>query len=325
MQVFGESLALEAVAQAREAEAQGFDGVVAVDHFYSGRPPGEPRWRVEALVALGAAAAATHRITLAAMVLNANFHHPAVIAHAMASLDQLSGGRAELGLGAGWYAPEHLAFGLPWGTAAERTSRLLESAAICRTMLENRGIVAHRGTHFNVETSVAWEWTDHGRPVPVTIGGSSENLLCRAAEVANRVDLLSASVQARPVVDAEHARPYERVERLIEAVRSRASASGNPIKVSATLTAVVVPPAEGLSARKGIAGWVRSSPALLEQDLLYVVGAQDDLLSKIRLLGALGVDRIHVIPGRPQPERTVAAVREMVQDIQRSPVASSGV
>lgn len=321
MQVFGESLGLEAARQAREAEAQGFDGVVAVDHFYSARSPAPPRWRIEPLVALGAAASATTRITLAAMVMNVNFHHPAVIAHAMASLDQLSGGRAELGLGAGWYAPEHVAFGLPWGSGGQRTARLLESAAICRAMLEHRGVVAHRGQFFQVESAVAWEWDPKGRSVPVAIGGASEGLLCRAAEVANRVDLLHSSVDGMPVVDPDHARPAERVASLVEAVHSRAAAAGNSVNVSATLTAVVVPQGGAASARGRLAGALRSTSALLERDLLYAVGTQHELLTKIRALAALGVDRVHVIPGQPEPQRTLAAVREMLKDIQDTPVA----
>lgn len=317
MEVFGESLGVGAARQARRIEEEGFDGLVAVDHFFSGRPLAAPAWRVEPMVALGAAAAATTRITLAAMVMNANFHHPAVIAHAMASLQEVSGGRAELGLGSGWYAPEHVSFGLPWGDSAARTDRLLESAAVCRAMLEHRGLVSHRGAHFQVENSVAWAWDGGGRTVPVTIGGAHEALLCRAAEIVNRIDLLHANAGGAPIVDEVHSRSAAAVERLVRAVRSSAAEAGNSVKVSATLTGVVVEAHGGDAARASAAASLRSTPRLLEQDLLYVIGTQRELLGKIEALAALGIDRIHVIPGPREPARTLAAVREMLADLQR--------
>jgi alkanesulfonate monooxygenase SsuD/methylene tetrahydromethanopterin reductase-like flavin-dependent oxidoreductase (luciferase family) len=268
------------------------------------------------MVALGAAAAATTRITLAAMVMNVNFHHPAVIAHAMASLQELSGGRAELGLGAGWYAPEHLSFGLPWGDSASRTERLLESAAVCRAMLEHRGMVMHRGAHFHVQNEVPWDWGGAGHTVPVVIGAAREKLLYRAAEVANRVDLLHVSVDGAPMVDEAHGRSADRVEQLLHGVHLRAAAAGNSIKVSATLTAVIVPAADSAAVRERLAPSLHSAPELLERDLLYVIGSQEELLRRIEALAALGVDRVHVIPGQPNPRRSLDAVRELLTDIQ---------
>lgn len=315
MQVFGESLGFQPGPQAREAEAQGYDGLVAVDHFYSARAPAQPSWRIEPLVALGAAAATTSRIRLAAMVINANFHHPSVIAHAMWSLDRLSGGRAELGLGGGWYAPEHTAFGLPWGAASERVARLLECATVCRAMFEGRGVVSHRGDHFQVESSVPWlDGADH--VVPVVIGGSRRALLCRGAEVANRIDLLHASVDGIPAIDEGSGASEANLVALLHAVRDHASAAGNPIKVSATLTAVVARPGAGKASRVEFASQYGTTVALLEKDLLYVVGEQEDLLAKVSALAALGVDRVHFIPGPLDQARTAEALREMLPAIQ---------
>jgi alkanesulfonate monooxygenase SsuD/methylene tetrahydromethanopterin reductase-like flavin-dependent oxidoreductase (luciferase family) len=315
VEVFGESLGADAARQARDAEAEGFDGIVAVDHFFSARAGAPPSWRVEPLVALGAAAAVTGRIKLAAMVLNVNFHHPAVIAHAMASLQELSAGRAELGLGCGWYAPEHSAFGLPWDETKARLDRLMEAAAVCRAMLEHRGAISHHGALFDIENAVEWAWPARP-PVPVVVGGSSATLLCRAATVANRIDLLHPSVGGRPVVDDARSRSAEVIEHLLEAVRASAMAAGNPIKVSASVTAAVVTAGEARAARMRLAPDLCSTLALLERDLLYVVGSDDDLLERIRSLSGLGVDRIHVIPAGPEPSRAAAAVRGMLRDIQ---------
>jgi alkanesulfonate monooxygenase SsuD/methylene tetrahydromethanopterin reductase-like flavin-dependent oxidoreductase (luciferase family) len=251
------------------------------------------------------------------MVMNVNFHHPAVIAHGMASLDELSGGRAELGLGGGWYAPEHEAFGLPWGEPRERAERLLEAAALCRQMLEHRGVAVHHGAHFDVDNQVAWDWEAKGHTVPVVIGGAAPSLLCRAAEVANRVDLLHAAAGGSPVIDAGHSRSADLVEALIKDLRDRAAAAGNTVSISATLTASLVPDDEAAAARERAAPALRSTPALLSRDLLYVIGGQGELMARIVALAELGVDRIHVIPAPPDPGRTVAAVREMLADVQR--------
>ena len=317
MEVFGESLREDAADQAARAERDGFDGVVAVDHFYSTRGSSPPRWRVEPLVSLGAAAATTSRIRLAAMVMNVNFHHPAVLAHAMASLDVLSRGRAELGLGSGWYGPEHTAFGLPWDGAPSRTERLLEAATVCRAMLRSRGVVEHHGSHFHVENTVPWQWAAGDHAVPVVIGGAGENMLCRAAEIVDRVDLLHANRDGEAIVDEIHSRSKARVEKLLAAVHASAGAAGNAVKVSATLTAVVVSPAEAGVTRERLAPSLHSSPALLEGDLLYVVGSQDELLVKLGALASLGVDRVHVIPAGADHAHTLSAVHDMLPDIHR--------
>ena len=324
MEVFGEALGPEAARQARDAEADGFDGLVAVDHFFSARPGAEPRWRIEPLVALGAAAAVTSRISLGAMVLNVNFHHPAVIAHAMASLHELSEGRAELGLGLGWYGPEHTAFGLPWGEPRARSGRLIEAAGVCRAMLEHRGAVSHHGAHFDVENTVEWRWPPRP-PVPIVIGASSPALLNRAAAVANRIDLLHASAAGRPVVDEAHSRSAERVERLLEAARASAMAARNSLKVSASITAALVAPGDRRAALERLGPELSSTAALLEPDLLYVVGTDDDLFERIQTLAGLGVDRVHVIPAGPEPARASEAVRQMLRDIQAVEPARSDV
>jgi alkanesulfonate monooxygenase SsuD/methylene tetrahydromethanopterin reductase-like flavin-dependent oxidoreductase (luciferase family) len=307
LQVFGESLGLQAAEQARRMEDEGFDGLVAVDHFFSARAPSPPRWRVEPLVALGAAAASTSRITLAAMVMNVNFHHPAVIAHGIASVDQLSRGRAELGLGSGWYRPEHVAFGIPWGPGPERTERLLEAARVCRTMLENRGVVSHHGAHFQVDNDVPWDWDTDARPVPVVIGGSREDLLVRAAEVANRIDLLHGKGQWHAA---------EAIDVILRKVRDQAAPRSSQVRISATITAVVVGASDAAAARARIAPALGGTPDLLHRDLLYVVGSDSDLFDRIETLHALGIDRIHVIPSGPDQRRTLDAVREMLAQIQ---------
>jgi len=119
---------LLAVAQA--AESLGFDGFFRSDHYLvmgdgDGRPGPSDAW-----VSLGALATATRRIRLGTLVTPATFRLPGVLAIQVAQVDQMSGGRVELGLGAGWYEAEHTAYGIPFPGIAERFDRLEEQLEI---------------------------------------------------------------------------------------------------------------------------------------------------------------------------------------------------
>ena len=118
----------DAVGWARRAEQLGFDSVWLSDHlFYSfrryGADPG-PIATLEPLTALAAVAAATTRIRIGVIVLSATFRPAGVVAKSAATLDRLSGGRLDLGLGAGWLEDEFAAFGYPFGTVGERFATL---------------------------------------------------------------------------------------------------------------------------------------------------------------------------------------------------------
>src|SRR5262249_58679268 len=93
--------------------------------------------------ALAAAAAVTTRLRVGTLVLSNDFRHPAILAHEAASLHHLSGGRFELGLGAGWYQPEYAAAGISFDRAGQRIDRLEESLAILRGLLDGDRVQHH--------------------------------------------------------------------------------------------------------------------------------------------------------------------------------------
>jgi probable F420-dependent oxidoreductase len=108
--------------QARRAEDLGFDTILVPDHVLDGLfPP---------LVALDAMAAVTSLLHVGTFVLNNDFRHPALVARDAATLDLLSDGRFELGIGAGHAAPEYAALGLPFERGGHRVGRLEESVRI---------------------------------------------------------------------------------------------------------------------------------------------------------------------------------------------------
>jgi len=116
---------------ARRAERLGFDSVWVSDHFfldlerYGG--PAEPHGSIEAFTALAALATETERVRLGTLVACAPFRHPAIVAKMATAIDLMSGGRFDLGLGAGWYEREFEAFGYKFGTVGERFRRLEET------------------------------------------------------------------------------------------------------------------------------------------------------------------------------------------------------
>ena len=123
---------------ARRAERLGFDSVWVSDHFfldlqrYGG--PAEPHGSIEAFTALAALATETERVRLGTLVACAPFRHPAIVAKMATAIDLMSGGRFDLGLGAGWYEREALGLGVPFPPLRERFERLEETLQIAHQM-----------------------------------------------------------------------------------------------------------------------------------------------------------------------------------------------
>jgi F420-dependent oxidoreductase-like protein len=115
---------------ARTAEESGFDGYFRSDHFLKmgsvdGRPGPTDAW-----ITLAGLARETSRIRIGTLVTSATFRHPGPLAIAVAQVDAMSGGRAEIGIGTGWYEGEHQAYGIPFPPLSERFDRLEEQLAI---------------------------------------------------------------------------------------------------------------------------------------------------------------------------------------------------
>ena len=156
---------------AQVAEAAGFDSIWLGDHLLyrgEGRPERGP-W--EAWTMLSALAAATERITLGPLVACTAFHPPGLIAKMAATIDEVSGGRFVLGLGAGWNREEFAAFGLPYD---RRVSRFEEAFAIIRGMLAGEHVDA-RGRFHDADRVVLMP-PPHRR-VPIMIGSNGPRML----------------------------------------------------------------------------------------------------------------------------------------------------
>ncbi|ORM35336.1 LLM class F420-dependent oxidoreductase [Williamsia sp. 1135] len=189
------------IAQAQEAESAGFDTVLVMDHFYQLPGIGSPdEPMLEAYTALGALATATSTINLSTLVTGNTYRNPAMLAKTITTLDVVSGGRAILGLGAGWFELEHDEMGYEFGTFTERFERLEEALQIIEPMLrgkkpelDGKWYQAH-GTRNNPQFR-----TD----LPIMLGGGGEKkTFGMAARYAQHLNVIAAPSELPRKLDA---------------------------------------------------------------------------------------------------------------------------
>ncbi|WP_255955007.1 LLM class F420-dependent oxidoreductase [Streptomyces odontomachi] len=179
---------------AKATEDLGFDGFFRSDHYLRmGEVDGLPG-PTDAWVTLAGLARETRRIRLGTLMTAATFRLPGVLAIQVAQVDQMSGGRVELGLGAGWYEEEHTAYGIPF--PAEKFARLEEQLAIVTGLwaTEEGKTFSHQGTHYQLTDSPALPKPAQAK-VPVLIGGSGPVRTPRlAARYADEFNMPFASI-----------------------------------------------------------------------------------------------------------------------------------
>jgi F420-dependent oxidoreductase-like protein len=191
-------------AQATAADASGFDTVMVMDHFFQLPMLGPPeREMLECYTLLGALAGVTNQARLGALVTGNTYRNPAILAKTVTTLDIVSGGRAQLGIGAGWFDVEHEAFGIEFGTFTDRFHKLEEALQIILPMLRDER-PTFDGDHYRVRNAI-----NQPAPlskIPVMIGGSGEkktlrmvaqyadesNLTAPLDEVPRKLDALAA-------------------------------------------------------------------------------------------------------------------------------------
>ena len=304
MQVYGGALFWDPVAEARDAEERGFDGVRVLDHIAAPASP-ETMFPVpHSLVTLAAAAAVTTRIGLTQTMLSNGLRNPAEVAHAIATLHRISGGRAELGLGAGWHRAEHEAFGYAFPGLTERLARLREAVHICRAMLRDDGRISFLGEFYRAEFDVAWPALPS--VPPIMIGGAGPTVLALAGEVADRVDLVHAMRAGLPFLGGDRHNGVRRISELRDIAMRAGDAVGNRPAFSATILVSLTEDRAQVAARR--AELANASGATVEEladELLYVVGTRDDLSRALDTLAGLGFDRVHLGAMPPDAEATL--------------------
>lgn len=273
---------------ARRAEDLGFGAVYVPDHF-ANEPPGSgrldeqvPMW--EALSILGAIAASTARVRLGGHVLCNLFRHPALTAQAMATLDNISGGRAVLGIGAGWTKNEFDMTGVAFPEIQPRLRMLDESVRIIKSLW------TQPRTSFDGEFYHLREAFLPAKPVqrphpPVLFGGSGKGLLRIAAREADVVNVIVDTGRAGTVLPSEIAKLSEDgFRKKLDFVRQEARGYGREPTLSTTIfvLAVTDTTAEAEQIRQGMAAGFGLAGETVRRMPIALVGTADECAEELR-------------------------------------------
>jgi probable F420-dependent oxidoreductase len=223
-----ECSAEELRSQARAAEEAGFDVMHSWDHVADGWSP---------LTPLMAIADCTTNLRICPLVLNNDFHHPVHLAQELASLDHLSGGRLEVGIGAGHSFTEYAAIGRPFDPPAIRKTRLAESVEILRRLLDGE-TVTFEGEHYRLhDVRTLRSRQDH---VPLLIGVNGKQALAHAARHA---DVIGLTMLGRTLEDGQRHEvrwEAERLDATVNYIREQAGGRWEQLELNVLVQSVVI-------------------------------------------------------------------------------------
>lgn len=272
------------LAIALEAEKLGFGAFFRSDHYLkmgdvSGAPGPSDAW-----ITLAGLARDTSTIRLGTLVTSATFRHPGVLAIEVAGVDQMSGGRVDFGLGAGWFDGEHTAYGIPFPGTAERFDRLEEQLEIITGLwADQSGAYGYAGEHYQLADSPALpkpaQSAGHRGGVPVVMGGHGKKRTPRlAAAYADEFNVPFSSVE-------ETAAQFRRVRAAVEA----AGRSAESMTYSAAQVLCVGADEAEIDRRAAAIG--REKSELRENG---VAGTPAEVIERLRAFGEAGASRVYL-------------------------------
>ncbi|EFL18207.1 LLM class F420-dependent oxidoreductase [Streptomyces sp. C] len=263
---------------AKATEDLDFDAFFRSDHYLRmGSVDGLPG-PTDAWITLAGLARETKRIRLGTLMTAGTFRLPGVLAIQVAQVDQMSGGRVELGLGAGWFEEEHKAYGIPF--PAERMARLEEQLAIVTGMwaTEPGATFDHRGVHYQVENSPALPKPAQAK-VPILVGGHGARRTPRlAARYADEFNMPFASVE-------DSRRQFARVRE----AAARAGRKADELVYSNALVVCVGKDDAEVARRAAAIG--REVDELKANGL---AGSPDEVVEKLGTYSAIGSSRVYL-------------------------------
>lgn len=278
----------EWLALADACERSGLEALFRSDHYLSvvGR---RERSSLDALATLAALAVTTERIRLGTLVSPVTFRHPSVLAKSAATIDHVSGGRLELGLGAGWNEGEHAAYGFDFPSLGERMELLEEQLEIVHR-LWTEDSVTFTGKHYQLADCPALPRPLQQPRPPLILGGNARpRSVALAVRLADEYNTLAASID-----DCR-----ERKSVLVEACES---AGRDPATLPLTLMATCVvgedraQVLERVSSALAVFGSGDADPeaVLGERRERWVAGTPDEVVERLRSLGQAGVERVYL-------------------------------
>ncbi len=304
---------------AETAEAAGFESVWRSDHLFSLFGV-ETRPGLETWTSLAVLAATTRRVRFGPLVSPITFYHPSVLARHAAAVDVLSGGRLELGLGAGWHDGEHQAFGIPYPRVGERIRRLDEAVRVIRG-LWGEGPAHFSGRYYRLDGGIGWPKPVQRPSPPLIIGGKGRRLL----EVAARhADEWNCGGSQPPAAVRERRTELEaacrRIGRDPGEIRyswmgafmigkSRAELEQRARKIQEYVVTRAATPAQELPDVLRAAGWLVGAPAEIAEQIA-ALAAEGIERVMLQFFDQDDLDALHMVGEEVIPRlRDVAAVR----------------
>ncbi|NLV54278.1 MAG: TIGR03621 family F420-dependent LLM class oxidoreductase [Acidimicrobiales bacterium] len=270
---------------AREVEQLGYSTIFVPDHFDEGPGP---------IAAMAAFAAVTSTVNVGALVLDCDFRHPVPLARELATIDALSGGRLEVGLGAGWKRRDYDTSGIAMEAPGVRVSRLQEHAAVLRG-LWGEGPFSFAGDHYTV-TDLDGTPAPHrpGGP-PILVGGGGPRLLRWAGATADIVgvnaSIHSGEIDAAAAADALADRIDEKVGWLAEGAGDRLA----DVEINAWLAVAEI--TDDPATIDGIAALFGTDAEALSRSPLSLVGPAGAVAERLHERRERWGYSYHVIPG----------------------------
>jgi F420-dependent oxidoreductase-like protein len=268
------------LAVARAAEDLGFGGFFRSDHYLHMGGDGGPG-PTDAWTTLAGLARETSSIRLGTLVTSATFRLPGPLAVQVAGVDQMSGGRVELGLGAGWFEAEHTAYGIPFPPLGERFDRLEEQLAVITGLwaTEPGATFSHDGPHYPISSSPALAKPVQAAGVPIIIGGAG----------ARRTPALAVRYAAE--FNAPFA-PAGEAGRLFERVREVAREAGrDPSSLTCSAAQVVCLGKDEATLRRRADAIGRDLDELRENGL---AGSPDEIVDRLGAFADAGAGRVYL-------------------------------
>ncbi len=275
---------------AEQAEALGFYSIAAEDHFFMtgiGRDAGEPR--LECFTLLSALAPLTRTLKLTQIVAANSYRHPALLAKIISTLHHITGGRVELGLGAGWFREEYDAFGLPYPKPSVRIAQMAEGLRVIKRLwTEERA--TFRGEFYQLANA---PHAPKPKPRPrIMLGGGGEKLLRVAAAEADVVNIIPPSGGATGKVVIEDALKFDEGEfrRRVDLLAAQCKEVGRDIS-QIELSGMV---------------YVLIARTETEADAMATVTAQ-----------MMGIDASHIAAVRTSPSTLIGTPEQVAQEMRR--------
>lgn len=254
----------------RRIDDWGYDVLLVPDHLGLPAP----------LVALTAAAEASERLRFGTQVLNVQFWNPALLARACATADVLTGGRLEVGLGAGNAAAEFRAVGQRYPPAGERADRLAEAVALIRRLLAGEEVTSHG--HYRLDRCATGLATSQ-QPVPVMVGGNGDRVLQVAARHADIVGITGFTAGTGPKDNTLTHFDWHGLADRVAHVRRQAGARSDEVELSVLLQAVALTADRGTKAEEMAVAFERPAGVLLDSPFV-MIGSVASLADHIRRL-----------------------------------------